>query len=568
MKARLGWLVAVIGAGAVALSAAAQGSAKLAVGPDSGGYLCPDGRQLYVKSCYDASPNANCGVVLMHLPQQRGYQQERTQTRTEITASVAVCKVYPLDFKDGVVSLVVPTNVTQAQAQAPASAPAGSTVVVPGTGGKPIALARLPAATDKTIVYYVDENMRKPLAQPDTVGIWGLWVYPEGPKEFPGMTAAWVEYAINCKAGTWELGAMIRLDRQAKTLGASSVGLKGSITKGTILEVVGGIACQTRKAPDGTRLTTTVAAINDAMTPAAPAPAAKSPAPASLKLVRLSPKGVQPIARYVLLDSASPSPSVPNAIEILSLMIFSDAEKETAAMRGAWVGYAVTCTPRALRLVMEMPVDDKGASGTVQVFDRALPIVSGTEVEQIANIACGATPPTGSRLTSVAAAITDAAKKPTATPRGAIKLAVPVKAPIRPPESEAEKTFLQAIKTNRMQAAINATILPPGEKPVRIAELTDEQGMTALHWAVANRNLAGLGWMLDKKPELNWADKKGSTPLKIALDNKHTDAMRMLLDRGADPNLVWPFHPDDLKGFRTTRELVDFMIAAGVPASK
>lgn len=63
MKARLVSILAIVGVGAV--SAAAQGGATLAVGPDAGGYLCPDGRQLYVKSCYDDSPNANCGVVLM-----------------------------------------------------------------------------------------------------------------------------------------------------------------------------------------------------------------------------------------------------------------------------------------------------------------------------------------------------------------------------------------------------------------------------------------------------------------------------------------------------------------------
>jgi len=34
-------------------------NAKLAVGPDAGGYLCPDGRQLYVKSCYDESSDSH-----------------------------------------------------------------------------------------------------------------------------------------------------------------------------------------------------------------------------------------------------------------------------------------------------------------------------------------------------------------------------------------------------------------------------------------------------------------------------------------------------------------------------
>jgi tetratricopeptide (TPR) repeat protein len=125
MKARLGWVVVVAGAGAIALSAAAQGSAKLAVGPDAGGYLCPDGRQLYVKSCYDDLPDANCGVVNMHLPAQNGFQRVTTETRSKLTPSVAACKVYPLEFRnDGTVALVVPKSAPPAQtAEAPAAQP-------------------------------------------------------------------------------------------------------------------------------------------------------------------------------------------------------------------------------------------------------------------------------------------------------------------------------------------------------------------------------------------------------------------------------------------------------------
>lgn len=230
------------------------------------------------------------------------------------------------------------------------------------------------------------------------------------------------------------------------------------------------------------------------------------------------------------------------------------------------MGYAITCKERSLKLVSSMAVDDRGAYGASDAFDR--PVPSAGEFGQMADIACGAAPPAGPRLNSVAAAIADAATNPKPTPRGKIKQAVPVKAKIRLPKTEAEKKFFKAVKSNLMQAAVNSTILPPGEKPVRIKELTDEQGMTALHLATVNRNMAALRWLLDKGADRNLADKKGRTPLKIALDNKDADAMRMLLDTGADPNVVWPYHPDDLKGFKTTRELVDFMIAANVPPSE
>jgi hypothetical protein len=61
----------LVRSGASAANAAANTATalgKLAVGPDAGGCLCPDGRQLYVDSCYDEFPDANCGIVNMHLP--------------------------------------------------------------------------------------------------------------------------------------------------------------------------------------------------------------------------------------------------------------------------------------------------------------------------------------------------------------------------------------------------------------------------------------------------------------------------------------------------------------------
>lgn len=117
IAAILGWLIA-------AAPALAQG-ARLAVGPDDGGYLCPDGRQLYVDGCFDNSPYANCAVINMHLPLNRmRWQVETTETRENLIAQVAACKVYPVEFRDGIVSLVLPKSVTTQQtANAPAVTP-------------------------------------------------------------------------------------------------------------------------------------------------------------------------------------------------------------------------------------------------------------------------------------------------------------------------------------------------------------------------------------------------------------------------------------------------------------
>ncbi|MEQ1592906.1 MAG: hypothetical protein ABL892_11030 [Thiobacillaceae bacterium] len=99
--------------GAPAENAAAKATnAKLAVGPDAGGYLCPDGRQLYVKSCYDEASDSPCGVVNMHLPPRSEFrfQVVTTEIRSEILSRVAACNILPLQFMNGTVSLVLPKS--------------------------------------------------------------------------------------------------------------------------------------------------------------------------------------------------------------------------------------------------------------------------------------------------------------------------------------------------------------------------------------------------------------------------------------------------------------------------
>jgi hypothetical protein len=94
-------------------AAAKATNAKLAVGPDAGGYLCPDGRQLYVKSCYDESSESRCGVVNMHLPPRNDFQVVTTEIRSEVLSRVAACKILPLQFMNGTVSLVMPKSATR-----------------------------------------------------------------------------------------------------------------------------------------------------------------------------------------------------------------------------------------------------------------------------------------------------------------------------------------------------------------------------------------------------------------------------------------------------------------------
>jgi hypothetical protein len=134
VKTDIKFAAAIVGCLTVATPTFGQASTKLAVGPDAGGYLCPDGQQLYVESCYNEFAAANCGVILMHLPLQRGYQQQRTQTRAEVTASVAACKVYPVEFRNpGTVHLVLPKSPPPQQtAKAPSATPTPKAAANPG----------------------------------------------------------------------------------------------------------------------------------------------------------------------------------------------------------------------------------------------------------------------------------------------------------------------------------------------------------------------------------------------------------------------------------------------------
>lgn len=141
--------------------------------------------------------------------------------------------------------------------------------------------------------------------------------------------------------------------------------------------------------------------------------------------------------------------------------------------------------------------------------------------------------------------------------------------PTRLPETETEKKFFEAVKNNNIQGAVATILRAPDGKKIPVADLADEDGMTALHWAASNRNAAGLRWLLDKKTDPNVKDEQGRTPLKIALDNKDTRAMTMLLDAKADPALALPGHDEELKGIKRTSELVDFMIkTAAADAAK
>ena len=87
-------------------AARAAGIASLAVGPDAGGYACPDGRQIWVSRCYDQSAQARCQVVHLH-QKNNGFNPETSATRADLLVSLSECRLVPLEFgPGGSVSLV------------------------------------------------------------------------------------------------------------------------------------------------------------------------------------------------------------------------------------------------------------------------------------------------------------------------------------------------------------------------------------------------------------------------------------------------------------------------------
>lgn len=73
---------------------------------------------------------------------------------------------------------------------------------------------------------------------------------------------------------------------------------------------------------------------------------------------------------------------------------------------------------------------------------------------------------------------------------------------------------------------------------------TNNDGETALHWAAYNGNINMINLLLnndgkDPKQDLNKPSKTGRTPLHMAALNKNTtEAIKVLLIQGADPNLT------------------------------
>ena len=201
-----------------------------------------------------------CKVTYIDRPRRNGFLPETAELRGDILKKLAACSG----------AAAAPAN-----AAAPASAntqAAGNSIVVPGTGGSQVSLLRL--GGNATTIVYVDELSGKRAANADVATIWSLMVFPQGDANMgkPGAIARWMEYQIDCTKGTFGMNVWISLDRHAKPLGAARVNEKGQqVNAATPGATMARIACGTGAALGGPRLTSTIAAIEDAMRPASAA---------------------------------------------------------------------------------------------------------------------------------------------------------------------------------------------------------------------------------------------------------------------------------------------------------
>jgi tetratricopeptide (TPR) repeat protein len=274
MRATVASRIAVLLTVAGALHAPAAWSDQLVYGQP---YGC-NGDRFVVAYCrgdsdtgaYVTHPLDNrCNVTYIDRPRRNGFLPETGELRGDILKKIVACG-------DG-----APGTAASAAPAAKATPQGNKTITVPGTGGNPVALARVASGTGATRVYYLDELSRKPTGDPTIVSIWMLTVFPGGDTQLkrPDTMARWVEYLINCANGSIELNVAVDLDRKANPLSAQSVNIREQPGKGTVGERVTGIACQTGAPLGGPRVTSTAAAMAAALKPATAAtPAAATPA--------------------------------------------------------------------------------------------------------------------------------------------------------------------------------------------------------------------------------------------------------------------------------------------------
>ncbi|KAK3899545.1 ankyrin repeat-containing domain protein [Staphylotrichum tortipilum] len=100
------------------------------------------------------------------------------------------------------------------------------------------------------------------------------------------------------------------------------------------------------------------------------------------------------------------------------------------------------------------------------------------------------------------------------------------------------------------------------------AHVTDAQGRTALDWATARGQLKDMELLMKHNSNINSMDARGRTTILHAVDSHNNEAVRMLLNAGANPNPRVPeglFRSSPLKAasFGGLAEMVNLLLRFG-----
>lgn len=99
-------------------------------------------------------------------------------------------------------------------------------------------------------------------------------------------------------------------------------------------------------------------------------------------------------------------------------------------------------------------------------------------------------------------------------------------------EDETIACFIDAVKAGDQSEVDRLLVI----HPVSSLDAADQQGYSALHYAVASGNLAIVGKLLDHGANINiQTDKTDSeTPILLAVKKRHSNVLKELLRRGTD----------------------------------
>lgn len=118
---------------------------------------------------------------------------------------------------------------------------------------------------------------------------------------------------------------------------------------------------------------------------------------------------------------------------------------------------------------------------------------------------------------------------------GCCALAVSIAAPVAAQSFSDGYKFLKAVKDREGQEVTDA-LNEPGSTVVNTRDITT--GETGLHFVVARRDTSWIRFLTQRGANPNIRDKKGITPIQIAVRLNHVEGVEALIKAGADVDVT------------------------------